>query len=331
MSRNEALDGWVGWPARPTKPHDGGHLESPILFLDNAPEGFNLPVKTVGQELRAERERRGIELDDIWIALKIRPSYVIAIEESRFDDLPSRAFAIGYVGRYARYLRLDIERLVERVESEMPPREGPRNAPLEIAPPPERNHRVAVLTCAGLVVIALAYFRNDIAALSTWAYEPRTAANLASVGSASTAPAAEQPARDVAPERVPPRATEVTAPPSPTPRSGFSPEPLSTLPPGRQYGLGNQVSRITLRVHRPTLVAVRGERNRDFLERPLSPGDTYRVPNVGGLTLTAEDAGAVEIILDGTSVGFAGPHGAAASELSLHPQSIINRARASGR
>ena len=55
-----------------------------------------------------------------------------------------------------------------------------------------------------------------------------------------------------------------------------------------------------MRVHRPTIVAIRDGSNRIFIDRNLAPGDTYRVPNRVGLWLTVIDAGAVEIVLDGT-------------------------------
>jgi cytoskeleton protein RodZ len=72
---------------------------------------------------------------------------------------------------------------------------------------------------------------------------------------------------------------------------------------------------------------VQGNRNRTFIDRSLAPGDTYRVPNMVGLRLSAPDAGAVEIILDGTSIGFVGADGAVARELSLNPQNIVDRRR----
>ena len=100
---------------------------------------------------------------------------------------------------------------------------------------------------------------------------------------------------------------------------------LAPLPQGQRYGLRNRDSRITLRVHRPTHVAVRGTRNRSFIDRPLAAGDTYRVPNLVGLRLSTPDAGAVEVILDGSSVGFMGEDGVTARGLSLNPQSIIDR------
>jgi cytoskeleton protein RodZ len=72
-------------------------------------------------------------------------------------------------------------------------------------------------------------------------------------------------------------------------------------------------------------VAIRDGRNRIFIDRRLASGDTYRVPNLFGLWLTAIDAGAVEIVLDAASVGFVGAQGATVRDLSLNPQSIANR------
>jgi hypothetical protein len=87
----------------------------------------------------------------------------------------------------------------------------------------------------------------------------------------------------------------------------------------------NTNSRITLRVHRPSFVTVAGANDRLFINRTLQPGDTYLVPNVGGLRLSARDSGAVELILDGNSVGFAGQNGVAASGMPLSPQELSAR------
>ena len=80
-----------------------------------------------------------------------------------------------------------------------------------------------------------------------------------------------------------------------------------------------------MRVHRRTRVAVLGARNRDLIDRILVPGEIYLVPNVRGLSLTASDAGAVELVLDGVSVGFAGKDGVRASGISLNLQSVLER------
>ena len=97
------------------------------------------------------------------------------------------------------------------------------------------------------------------------------------------------------------------------------------LPLGRRYGIENGNTRIILRVHRSIRLAVQGTGNRIFIDRILDAGDTYRVPNLVGLKLSAPDAGAIEVILDDTTVGFAGKDGVMARDLSLEPQSIIDR------
>ena len=97
------------------------------------------------------------------------------------------------------------------------------------------------------------------------------------------------------------------------------------LPQGRTYGVQNTNSRITLRVHRASLVTVAGANNRMFINRTLQPGDTYLVPNIAGVRLSVPDSGAVELLLDGNSIGFAGQNGVATSGLPLSPQELGSR------
>jgi len=68
-----------------------------------------------------------------------------------------------------------------------------------------------------------------------------------------------------------------------------------------------------------------GDNRKNVLfDRILGAGDTYRVPNLIGLKLSALDAGAIEIILDDTTVGFAGKDGVPARELSLDPKALAH-------
>jgi hypothetical protein len=57
----------------------------------------------------------------------------------------------------------------------------------------------------------------------------------------------------------------------------------------------------------------------------LQPGDSYQVPNMVGLTLSAADGGALEVILDGSPAGYVGKDGATAQGWSLNPQDIVDR------
>ena len=304
-----------------------------------------LPAKRVGHALREQRERIRNQLIDVSRALRIRASYLAAIEDGRFGDLPGHVFTIGYVGRYARYLGLDGERLQQQLEAEMAAHDGNFTRHVDIEVLPDRKFPVLGIACAVLLVAAL-IARDDVVSLATRTFDRATVLahdvldTPAPQIATSEPPAlpfeieATQPVSlraDLMPAITPTRLAALLLP-MPVPsridvtaraslRAELLPQSLPPpLPPGTRYGVQNRNSRITLRVHSPTIVAVRDGRNRVFIDRKLDPGDTYRVPNRAGLWLTAVDASAVEIMLDGKSVGFAGAQGAAVKDLSLNPQ-----------
>lgn len=62
---------------------------------------------SVGGQLRRAREARGETVNDAGYALKLSARQIEAMESDRFDLLPGRAFARGFLRNYARYLGLD--------------------------------------------------------------------------------------------------------------------------------------------------------------------------------------------------------------------------------
>jgi cytoskeleton protein RodZ len=79
-----------------------------------------------------------------------------------------------------------------------------------------------------------------------------------------------------------------------------------------------------LRVRALTRVLVQDADGTVFINRLLHPGDSYRVPDRVGLSLTTEDGGSVSLELDGQVMGAAGGAGKAAQGLSLDPQAIVD-------
>jgi len=67
---------------------------------------------TLGELLRAERERQGVGLDQIEAATRIRAAQLRAIEEDRLDALPAEAYARGFVRAYADQLAIDADAMV---------------------------------------------------------------------------------------------------------------------------------------------------------------------------------------------------------------------------
>jgi cytoskeletal protein RodZ len=60
----------------------------------------------VGQKFHQERIRRGLSIEDVAKATKIRPSFITAIERGEYHKIPSPSYAKGFVRNYAEFLGL---------------------------------------------------------------------------------------------------------------------------------------------------------------------------------------------------------------------------------
>ncbi|HEX6178139.1 MAG TPA: RodZ domain-containing protein [Thermoanaerobaculia bacterium] len=71
-------------------------------------------LASFGEELRREREIRGISLKEIADSTKISRRFLEAIERNDHKTLPAPVFTRGFVREYARYLGLNTEEIVNR-------------------------------------------------------------------------------------------------------------------------------------------------------------------------------------------------------------------------
>jgi cytoskeletal protein RodZ len=70
-------------------------------------------VLDIGATLKTAREQQGISLDGAAEATKIRSSYLVALEEEAFEQLPGPTYARGFLRSYAEYLGLDAQVLID--------------------------------------------------------------------------------------------------------------------------------------------------------------------------------------------------------------------------
>ena len=61
----------------------------------------------VGRHLREARQQRGEDLYDVADYLRIKPSYLFALEEGDLSAMPGRAYAMGFLRSYADHLGFD--------------------------------------------------------------------------------------------------------------------------------------------------------------------------------------------------------------------------------
>ncbi len=71
--------------------------------------GSRATLSELGQLLRTAREEQGVSLEKIEQHTRIRQKFILAIEEGRYDDLPTPGHIHGFLRNYALYLGLDME------------------------------------------------------------------------------------------------------------------------------------------------------------------------------------------------------------------------------
>ncbi|MEM9814306.1 MAG: RodZ domain-containing protein [Pseudomonadota bacterium] len=80
--------------------------------------GYDSFEVRLGDELRGERATLGKSLLDVQRELRIKATYIAAIENCDPDVFPNKGFIAGYVRSYARYLELDPVEVFRRFSEE---------------------------------------------------------------------------------------------------------------------------------------------------------------------------------------------------------------------
>lgn len=118
-------------------------------------------METLGDYLKSKREALNISLQEIAQVTRIRRSILEAIESNRYDLLPPKVFAQGFIKSYASYLGLDenevIKRYSELVEA---PDEDTKTAEVRKSSSSGRFFFV-ILLVAGLIAAAVFLLRMN--------------------------------------------------------------------------------------------------------------------------------------------------------------------------
>lgn len=122
----------------------------------------------------------------------------------------------------------------------------------------------------------------------------------------------------IAPAAPPPSTTTGTAQPTPV-QSAAEPAPAD----GRVIGQENTDSRITLRAEIDDCwVQVREMDGQLLLSRLMRKGESFRVPNRSGLTMMVGNAGALEVVVDGTRIPSLGAPGQVRRDIHLEAEKL---------
>ncbi|UPY38809.1 helix-turn-helix domain-containing protein [Sediminicoccus sp. KRV36] len=257
----------------------------------------------LGEELRDARLALGLSIEDVAAQLRIRRVYLVALEEGRVKDLPSPAYAVGFVRNYAGALGLDPSDMVRRLRDAVAT--GPRKTDLVFPEPvPERGFPAGVVVLLGAVIAVGAYV-----GWYNWAGSGNRSVDAVPAVPARLEPAARtgEALRPAAPGPAPAPAPGVAATPPPALGVPALPVPVAVpvqvpppvAPPAPAAPPADQ-SRITVRAKSEIWTQVRDPRSNQMLfSRNLRAGESVALPNREGLLLSVGNAALLEVLVDG--------------------------------
>ena len=84
-------------------------------------------VENIGKRLQQARRSKEITLDRVSQETKIGKKYLEALEKEEYDVFPAKVYVVSFIRRYANYLGLDAESLVQIYQREHSGREDRMN------------------------------------------------------------------------------------------------------------------------------------------------------------------------------------------------------------
>ncbi len=248
-------------------------------------------LASFGEELRREREIRGISLKEISDATKISKRFLEALERNDHRTLPAPVFTRGFVREYARYVGLNADEMVNRYNAgsakddriEKPPQiqRYPETPVPDIAPkvPRKRGIPLAFTTVDGNA-IALVLIAAALAAVAWWALRNRRHEIVQ--------PAVDQSTRQPAARVVPP-----------------APEPVAVPAPAT----GDGVLRLRIEATGNSWIALEAD-GKTVLSAEMARGESREFEASEGFVFrVVGNAAGVRLTLNGTAIPALGDEG----------------------
>ena len=112
-------------------------------------------MRTVGQILKEERERKFYKLEEIEKVTKIRKELLQALENDDWNKLPPPTFVQGFIKNYGKFLGLDTEKLLAVFRREFSDRKNPPKLMDSFTKPLQRTRLVLTPTKVISVVVVI--------------------------------------------------------------------------------------------------------------------------------------------------------------------------------
>ncbi|MGO9242223.1 MAG: helix-turn-helix domain-containing protein [Bryobacteraceae bacterium] len=284
-------------------------------------------MQTLGQRLRAEREKMGRSIPELARLSRIRVEYFEALEEGRPEQFPGPFFYRSFLRQYAALLELpesfvepEIQRALDEERAAALERDAqPADTRPDVPPLPTGRTDLKLetrrwLTRLASLVAVLALCSGTYFAWLRWGQrlfqEDRKLASAAKPARPETAP--RPPAAGAPPPAAPASATALQNPPPAQPTALPAAPPAAQAAPALASGSGPQPAQREgdLTVQASALCWVDAWRDgKRFYGAMLRPGSSVGFAAAGTLRLRFGNAGAVTLRLKGQTLPALGPPG----------------------
>ncbi|MBA3492321.1 MAG: helix-turn-helix domain-containing protein [Rubrobacteraceae bacterium] len=264
----------------------------------------------IGRILEQKRKERGLSLEDVEQATKIRKRYLTGLEREDYAVLPDAVYVRGFLKTYANYLGLDGEDLSHQLKSTRKPR---RERGIDYNTNPESDFEEPLITPSGLTgtpkrKIPTSAIVTLIVALLALAAVIGT---LYVVGRGVQASKEGNPPSEESPPR---QEQQAVADREKAPEAGPTKEDATDSERNagdRERGAEQSVPPDTLQVaidvrDRPSWILIRTDGTTAY-EQIAQPGFSQTFEAEQQLYIKSGDAGAVKVEINGQDIGALGP------------------------
>lgn len=248
---------------------------------DEEPVDVELP--SVGQQLRAAREEKGLSLDDVAAQTRIPLRHLASIETGDWDNLPAPTYTIGFAKNYAAAVGLDRTEVGNQLREEMGGQRFASNAADVFEPADPRRTMPKWLVLGGIAAVIV------LVVLMTWLNNRSLQQNPATAPQEASEPA-----------------------PTPAPAARAKPSASPALAQGP----------VVLAATGPAWIQVT-DQGKTLFEGELQAGQTYTVPQTATAPmLKAGKPEALNVTVGGAAAPPVGPAGKVVT-VSLAPASLM--------
>ncbi len=130
-------------------------------------------MKTAGELLHDKRLEKELSIIDLARRLKVRPEYLIAVEENNYQALPGSTAAKGFLRNYARALYLNPETILAMFRRDFSEGEGGRIIPKGALDPLSHKPRIISANTILITVAIIAFLGFLGWQIRSWLSLPR--------------------------------------------------------------------------------------------------------------------------------------------------------------